>query len=193
MALAHDNTYRDKREYCTLIQKRQPVSCLQAGQPKFFRRIPDATFGLKAYHPKDYQNALASYDLDYERLQALLVHRHCGLISDPRWGEADLVFPFAVYEAKGRSGDPREARRQACSAGAVYLDILDALSRHPGKLGKSGGVYQTTVGRRAQVFALTSFGAHWHILVGYRRPRLTREYAGYPGMSETVYVLSPPF
>jgi hypothetical protein len=39
-----------------------------------------------------------------------------------------------------------------------------------------------------QVFVFTSFGAHWHILVGYKRPRHEREYAGYEGFSESVYV-----
>jgi hypothetical protein len=38
------------------------------------------------------------------------------------------------------------------------------------------------------VFVFTSFGAHWHILVGYKRPRLKREYAGHKGLSESVYV-----
>ncbi|OJJ78665.1 uncharacterized protein ASPGLDRAFT_1198086 [Aspergillus glaucus CBS 516.65] len=29
---------------------------------------------------------------------------------------------------------------------------------------------------------------HWHILVGYKRPRDVREYAGHEGFSESVYV-----
>ncbi|KAK4041587.1 hypothetical protein C8A01DRAFT_45244 [Parachaetomium inaequale] len=114
---------------------------------------------------------------------------HCGLISDPRWGDANLVFPFAVYEAKGWGGDPREARQQACSAGAVYLDLLEVLAKRPGKH-KPGKILedQTPESRNTQVFVFTSFGAHWHILVGYKRPRLEREYAGQEGMSKSVYV-----
>jgi hypothetical protein len=83
-------------------------------------------------------------------LEALLVHRHCGLISDPRWGDANLVFPFAVYEAKGWDGDPREARQQACSAGAAYLDMLEGLSKHPRKIwdGRSDRDADQTVGSR---------------------------------------------
>lgn len=154
------------------------------------KRIPDATFGLATFHPQHYQNAVAEYDLDAERLLALMLHGDCGLISDPRCGEADLAFPFAVYEAKGWRGDPREARLQACAAGAKYLDMLDNLARLPGPPEKTGNVYQYGDSRSAQVFALTSFGSYWHILVGYRRPRLEREYAGYPGMSDTVYVCS---
>jgi hypothetical protein len=168
------------------------VSCLQTGHSKFITRIPDTTFGLATFLPKHYQNAIASYDLDAERLQALALHRNCGLLSDPRWGEANLVFPFAVYEAKGYKGDPREARQQACSAAAMYLDLLDALARQPGLSGKTEGAYQSPESRSSQVFALTSFGAHWHVMVGYRRPRLAREHRGRAGMSDTVYVRKSP-
>ena len=182
------NSSSDKHEYNTIGQKRQPVSCLLSGESKFIKRIPDATFGLATFQPKDYQNVLAEWDLDRDRLEALLLHRHCGLISDPRWGDTSLVFPFAVYEAKGWSGDAREARRQACSAGAVYLDMLDNLTRQPGKVGGRSGAYQTAQSRSSQVFVFTSYGAHWHILVGYKRPRLKREHAGLKGMSESVYV-----
>ena len=168
--------------------KRDPVSCKLAGEPKFIKRIPDATFGLATFKPADYQSALAEWDLDKDRLQALLLHRHCGLISDPHWGGTDLAFPFAVYEAKGWSGDAREARRQGCSAGAAYLDMLDSLARKPGKVGEKNRVYQSAGARNNQVFVFTSFGAHWHILVGYKRPRQVREYAGHEGFTESVYV-----
>ncbi|KAF4450384.1 hypothetical protein F53441_6508 [Fusarium austroafricanum] len=168
-------------------QKRHPVTCLLTGESKFIKRIPDATFGLATFKARDYQNAIAEWDLDRDRLEALCLHRYCGLHSDPSWGKASLVFPFAAYEAKGWSGDPREARRQACSAGAVYLDMLDRLTRVPGKPGQFDGAYQTEDSRNSQVFVFTSFGAHWHILVGYRRQRLAREHAGHPGMSKTVY------
>lgn len=182
------NKTRDKHEYNTIGQKTHPASCLLTGESKFIKRIPDATFGLATFQPRDYQNAVAEWDLDRERLEALLLHRQSGLISDPRWGETSLVFPFAVYEAKGWSGDAREARRQACLAAKVYLDLLDDLSRQPGKAGEKLGQYQTDQSRNSQVFVYTSFGAHWHILVGYKRPRLEKEYAGCQGMSESVYV-----
>jgi hypothetical protein len=120
-------------------------------------------------------------------LERLLLHPKCGLRCDPKWGNTDLVFPFAVYEAKGWSGDYREARRQACSAAAVYLDLLDDLARIPGPVG-SIKPYQTKTSHQYQTFALTSFGSHWHLMVGYRRPRLTEEHAGRKGFSENVYV-----
>ena len=182
------NSPRDKHEYNTIGQARHPASCLLTGESKFIKRIPDATFGLATFQPSDYQNAVAEWDLDRDRLEALLLHRQCGLISDPRWGDTSLVFPFAAYEAKGWSGGARDARRQACSAGAAYLDLLDSLGRKPGNTGQQNGTYQTDQSRNSQVFVFTSFGAHWHILVGYKRPRLKREYAGSQGMSNSVYV-----
>lgn len=108
-------------------------------------------------------------------------------MADPKWGETDLVFPFAVYEAKGWSGDCREARRQACEGAVCYLDMLDNLARTPGAVG-STKPYQTATSHQYQVFALTSFGAHWHLLVGYRRPRQLTEHCEKEGLSETVYV-----
>ncbi|KAL2830896.1 hypothetical protein BDW59DRAFT_177590 [Aspergillus cavernicola] len=180
----------DKHEYNTMKHESDPVSCLLVGEPKFIKRIPDATFGLATFKPNDnYQNGLAEWDLDNDRLEALLLHRHCGLISDPHWGDAGFAFPFAVYEAKGWSGNAREARQQGCSAGAVYLDMLDSVVRQPGKIGKNNRTYQSAESRsNNQVFVFTSFGAHWHILVGYKRPRHEREYAGYEGFSESVYI-----
>jgi hypothetical protein len=61
--------------------------------------------------------------------------------------------------------------------------MLESLARYP-KVDE----YKTAGGRNTQVFAFTSFGVHWHILVGYRRPRLEREYEGTEGVSEMVYV-----
>lgn len=157
------------------------------GDPALVKRIPDATLGLRTFSNYDFNCPVFADELRQERLEKLLLHPQCGLLSDPQWGEFDLVFPFAVYEAKGWNGDCRDARRQACTAGAAYLDLLDNLVRRPGPVG-STKPYQTSTSHRYQVFSLTSFGAHWHLLLGYRRPRLADEYAGTKGMSETVYV-----
>jgi hypothetical protein len=116
-----------------------------------------------------------------------MLHPKFGLVSDPKRLDIDLSFPFMVYEAKGWTGDCRAARRQACEAAAVYLDMLDDLARKPGQVGIPRP-YQTGTSHQYQVFVLTSFGAYWHLLVGYRRPRLASEHAGTKGMSETVYV-----
>jgi hypothetical protein len=171
------------------MPKTHPVLCTLTGESTFVNRIPDATFGLATFGKLTSGSPVQVDELSRERLEKLLLHRKCGLLSDPKWGETDLVFPFAVYEAKGWSGDCREARRQACQAGACYLDMLDNLARTPGPVG-SMRAYQSTESHKYQVFALTSFGAHWHLLVGYQRPRLAEEHAGLDGFSKTVYVCS---
>jgi len=169
------------------MPKTHPVLCTLTSESTVVTRIPDATFGLATFSDSTSGSPVQTDELSRERLEKLLLHSKCGLLSDPKWGETDLVFPFAVYEAKGWSGDCREARRQACQAGACYLDMLDNLARTPGPVG-SAKVYQTKTSHQYQVFALTSFGAHWHLLVGYQRPRQVEELAGTEGMSKTVYI-----
>jgi hypothetical protein len=189
---------RDKHEYYTRYQQTHEVFCTLTGESTTVKRIPDATFGLATF--SDYSSPVYVDELQRDSLERLLLHPKCGLLTDPAWGGTDLAFPFAVYEAKGWSGDCRTARRQACSAVAVYLDLLDNLARKPGPV-DSAKPYQTSTSHRYQVFSLTSFGAHWHILVGYRRPRVDNSsscgfqpweepnhFAGTKGMSDEVYV-----
>ncbi|KAF2814121.1 uncharacterized protein BDZ99DRAFT_495668 [Mytilinidion resinicola] len=104
--------------------------------------------------------------------QLNLLYAEFGFAVDPRMDRDDtsLIFPWGVYEAKGWAGDCREARSQALAAGAAYLDMLDCLARTPDSSGYPTA-YQTHESRNFQVFALTSYGAQWHINVGYRRPR----------------------
>ncbi|KAI9813027.1 MAG: hypothetical protein M1832_006418 [Thelocarpon impressellum] len=179
----------DKHEYNANLPDNDPQTCLLTGQRKFVRRIPDATFGLSTYRPQTTtrvrKQPINSLALHQDRLERLALHPRCGLISDPKWGEANLVFPWAVYEAKGWNGDYREARRQACSAGARFLHILDHLARVPGLSGAER-IYQTPSSHEFQVFALTSFGAHWHVLVGFMHDRLPEQEAGTDGMSKRV-------
>ncbi len=170
-----------------MLAKTDPVLCTLTGESTAIKRTPDATFGLATFSERESNLPVWADELRRDRLEKLLLHRKCGLLVDPKWGETDLVFPFAVYEAKGWSGDCREARRQACLAAATYLDMLDDLGRTPRPVG-STKPYQTATSHHYQVFALTSFGAHWHLLVGYRRPRQAEEHAGMKGMSEMVYV-----
>lgn len=125
-----------------------------------------------------------------DRLQRLLLHPKCGLISDPQWGQTKMVFPFGVYEAKGWAGDYKEARRQACAGAHRYLNMLDLLARVPGTCAKSKR-YQTERSHDFQVFVFTSYGAHWHVLVGIKHPRLPEQHAGVEGMSEDITVSSP--
>jgi hypothetical protein len=194
---------RDKHEYNTEYQKTHDVFCTLTGESTVVKRIPDATFGLATF--SDRTLPVCVEQLQRDSLEKLLLHPKCGLLADPAWGGTDLAFPFAVYEAKGWSGDCRTARRQVCAAAAVYLDLLDNLARTPGPL-NTERKYQTSSSHNYQVFALTSFGAHWHILVGYRRPRVDNsascgtdpweephQFAGKKGMSDTVYVSPSAF
>jgi hypothetical protein len=177
----------DKHQFSKDLLQADPIFCTLTGVSTVVQRTPDATFGLATFSEYEPDLSVCTTELRRTRLEKLLLHNKCGLLADPKWGETDLVFPFAVYEAKGWVGDCREARRQACLAGATYLDMLDDLARKPGPV-NSVKPYQTITSHHYQVFALTSFGAHWHLLVGYRRPRHEDEHNGRKDMSETVYV-----
>lgn len=98
-----------------------------------------------------------------------------------------MEFPFGVYEAKGWAGDYKEARRQACAAAHRFLNMLDLLARVPGTSAESKR-YQTETSHDFQVFVFTSYGAHWHVLVGIKHSRLPEQHAGVKGMSTDIAV-----
>jgi hypothetical protein len=121
---------RDKHDYFTEMPKTHPILCNLTSDSTAVNRIPDATFGLATFSDSTRNSDVQVDELDRERLERLLLHPKCGLLGGPKWRETDLVFPFAVHEAKGWSGDCREARRQECEAGVCYLDMLDNFSSH---------------------------------------------------------------
>ena len=168
-----------------------PKTCLLTGERTLVKRIPDATLGLATASEVPMDDPGNFGALCEDKLWRLLLHPKSGLISDPKWGHTQMVFPWAVYEAKGWSGDCREARRQACAAGERYLTMLDHLARKPGPP-RMGMHYQTERSHDFQVFAFTSIGSHWHVLVGCRHNRLPEQHAGAPGMSKTVSVSCVP-
>jgi hypothetical protein len=170
------------------MRKAHPTTCKLTDDHILNERIPDAVFGMATFTDNNADLPCWTYDLDRTRLEQLMLHPNYGMAADPKRDDSiGLAFPFMVYEAKGWRGSCREARRQACVAATFYLDMLDQLARVPGPV-DAPRVYQTRTSHHYQVFALTSFGAYWHLLVGYRRPRLEHEHAGEEGMSETVYV-----
>ena len=177
----------NKHDYFASIADTDPVSCKLTGESTYVTRTPDATFGLTTFTDSDAASPAWTSDLHDDRLEQLLTHPKYGLYSDPKRDKIEIAFPFMVYEAKGWSGDCRVARRQACTAAAYYLDMLDELVRYPGPVGTSRP-YQTKTSHQFQVFALTSFGAYWHLLVGYKRPRSPKEHVGAEGLSDSVYV-----
>ena len=200
------NSYcRDKRDCNTILAKTDATTCLLTGESTSTKRIPDATFGLSTYvasqcqdhsTPCDYRHCPYRFSnwnatLQRDKLERLTLHSSCGLLSDPKWGENDMAFPFMVYEAKGWSGDYREARRQACLAAKTYLDMLDELSRVPGPVGSPRG-FQTDTSHNNQAFALTNYGAHWHLLLPFKKPREEDQHANAEGLSENAYVSALP-
>ena len=66
--------------------------------------------------------------------------------------------------------------------------MLDHLARVPGPPGESKN-YQTESSHEFQVFAFTSYGTHWHLLVGIKHPRLPEQYADVPGMSKDIAII----
>ncbi|PVH83821.1 hypothetical protein DL98DRAFT_454426 [Cadophora sp. DSE1049] len=191
----------DKRDCNIILAKTDAITCLLTGESTSTKRIPDATFGLSTYvstqcedhyTPCDYRHCPYRFPnwnatLQRDKLERLALHPKCGLLADPKWGENDMAFPFMVYEAKGWSGDYREARRQACLAAKTYLDMLDELCRVPGGVG-SAGDFQTDTSHDNQVFALTSYGAHWHLLLAFKKPREKDQHANTEGLSRNVYI-----
>lgn len=97
-----------------------------------------------------------------------------------------MAYPFMAYEAKGWKGDAREGRRQVCLAAMAYLDLLDDLASDPASGSRRN--FQTGTSQDNQVFALTSFGAHWHVLVAFKKRRSISRFAGVEGLSKNVYV-----
>ncbi|UKZ53379.1 hypothetical protein TrVGV298_007171 [Trichoderma virens] len=137
-------------------------------------RIPDATFGLTTYdssaidlnrefmvagYQADYSNKQPDDRLSKDRLKAMTHNPQCGLVVDGVWGEADIVFPFAVYEAKKRVEDYEDAKQQIQHACQIYLSMLDDLARDPKNVAK----YQTEGSHPCQMFALVSHGSRWSV------------------------------
>ena len=87
----------------------------------------------------------------------------CGLVVDGVWGKTDLVFPFAVYEAKKRASSYKDAEEQTYHACKTYLAMLDDLARNPDNVAE----YQTAGSSKYQLFAFTSCGSYWEVYVAW--------------------------
>lgn len=137
-------------------------------------RIPDATLGLKTYDDydlkhgylctvsnckEDHSSEQPDKRLSQNRLSAMMHNPECGLVVDGVWGKTDLVFPFAVYEAKKRASNFEAAEDQIYHACKTYLAMLDDLARSPDNVAE----YQTEDSSRYQLFAFTSCGSYWEI------------------------------
>lgn len=141
-------------------------------------KIPDATIGLVSYDDydlergyicdvegceDDHSSMQPDENLSKEALHSMMHDRQCGLIVDGVWGKTNLVFPFAVYEAKKRAGSYEEAEGQIYHACRTYLAMLDDLARNPDDIEK----YQTEDSNKYQFFAFTSCGFYWQIFIAW--------------------------
>ncbi|KAI1853511.1 hypothetical protein JX265_004159 [Neoarthrinium moseri] len=101
--------------------------------------------------------------LSQRDLTAMMHDHNCGLVVDGLWGRADLVFPFAVYEAKKRASSFPEAEEQVYDACKMYLAMLDDLARNPDNVAK----YQTEESSKHQLFAFVSCGSDWQVFIAW--------------------------
>jgi hypothetical protein len=88
----------------------------------------------------------------------------CGLVVDGVWGKTELLFPFAVYEAKNRLSNHQQAEDQIYHACRTYLAMLDDLARNPNNVAE----YQTEESSKYQLFEFASCGSYWQIFVAWK-------------------------
>src|ERR1700761_7565832 len=133
------------------------------------KRYPDITFVLSTAWDASVQHQVrhkagqtsceethieAHPSLSRERIHKQLFHRRCGLIADPKWGSVDLVFPWAIFEAKKSTVPLDEAEAQLHEGSSIYLGMMDDLTRDP----KDPNRYQDTGGKGPQLFAFACSG-----------------------------------
>ncbi|KAL7935576.1 hypothetical protein V8C35DRAFT_297711 [Trichoderma chlorosporum] len=67
---------------------------------------------MAAIHDAEYNNREPGDRLSQHRLKSMTRNPNCSLVVDGVWGNADIVFPFAVYEAKKKASDYQNAKQQ---------------------------------------------------------------------------------
>jgi hypothetical protein len=147
-----------------------------AGKQVVKKRIPDATIGLKSYNDfflkrgyvcsapdckEDHSTMQPDKRLSERDLRAMMHDPECGLAVDGVWGKTELLFPFAVYEAKKRATLHQQAEEQIYHACRTYLAVLDDLARNPNNVAE----YQTEESSKYQIFAFASCGSHWQVFL----------------------------
>lgn len=166
-----DMSLRDKRPYEFIAKDANNNKSVK-------RRIPDATMGLRTYSNSNLEHGYTctvvdckiNHDsmqphkslLDY-RIDAQMYDKQCGLIVDGIWGESNLIFPFAVYEAKKRTSTWEQAEHQVYHAFKVYLAMLDDLARDPLDITE----YQCQESMHYQLFGFTSCGSYWKVYIAW--------------------------
>lgn len=173
------------------------------------RRIPDATIGLKSYDDSFLNNGYtccvgqcqeASHStfqpdkrLSETDLRRMMYDPECSLIVDGVWGKTDLLFPFAVYEAKRKAESYKQAEGQIYHACKTYLAMLDDLARNPDNITE----YQTEESSNYQLFAFASCGPYWQVFVAWKDQQdeccvsYPTERPEFKSMSESGHNFSP--
>jgi hypothetical protein len=103
--------------------------------------------------------------LSRDSLSAMMHDATCGLIVDGVWGKTNLLFPFAIYEAKKRASSYEAAEEQIYHACRTYLAMLDDLARDPNDVAR----YQTSESSKYQLFAFTSCGSYWQVFMAWKQ------------------------
>ncbi|QKX60470.1 uncharacterized protein TRUGW13939_07615 [Talaromyces rugulosus] len=163
----------DKREYnykATILDNVEIETSRYKNLIYMGKIIPDITFGLSVYESGDPEDE--GVDERERRIRRSLEETQLGnniweldglsLVTDPKWGEHTLLFPFAVYEAKKDEKSEVQVKLQLKLAFNTYLQMLDNLVRQPGKK-----EYQSPESRIFPIFGFTSSGSMWKMYVGY--------------------------
>jgi hypothetical protein len=161
----------DKRPYEFLEEKN--------GRRLVQKRIPDATLGFRSYIDSDLQHGYTCTETDCKidhihhqphksllerRLKNQMNNQQCGLIVDGVWGKTDILFPFAVYEAKKKTTTYEQAKNQIYHACQTYLGMMDDLARDPKDVSK----YQSKESEYHQIFAFISCGSYWEVYTAWQ-------------------------
>ncbi|KAL6816729.1 hypothetical protein V8C40DRAFT_77420 [Trichoderma camerunense] len=170
--LYDDERFRmDKRPY-------EFLDVDEAGNKTVKKRIPDATIGLRSYDDfflkrgylcnipdckEDHTTLQPDKRLSNRDLLSMMNNPECGLIVDGTWGKTELLFPFAVYEAKKKATNYEQAEDQIYHACRTYLAMLDDLARDPNNVAE----YQTEESSKYQLFAFTSCGSYWQVFMAW--------------------------
>ncbi|KAL4995404.1 hypothetical protein BDV10DRAFT_188141 [Aspergillus recurvatus] len=85
------------------------------------------------------------------------------LITDGKWGEYTILFPFSVYEEKKNEKSEVAVQIQLKLALNAYLKMIDRLVRQSGSSNK----YQSSQSTGFPVSGFTSNASIWRIYVGY--------------------------
>ncbi|KAF4946670.1 hypothetical protein FGADI_11018 [Fusarium gaditjirri] len=160
----------DKRPY-------EFIECSKGKQALKYR-IPDWTMGLKSYEDfflergficnnedctDNHEKQQPDKRLSDTRLREMMENPKCGLIVDGVWGQTNLMFPFAIYEAKKDVSSMTTAVRQLSHACKTYLAMLDDLARDPDDISR----YQERTSEKYQLFAFASCGSYWQAFTAW--------------------------